>query len=180
MRKLMILLGFLLSSSIFAMQDQETANEESSKPVRIGFFIDDHNEKYCEKGDKAITYDFAYAISQQALNVAIVSGCVLKNLILRKYTKVVDPNLEKARKDFDHLLEKIDFDLSDWDFYHVQDTQFFVLVQHNYDNPIFNKTKWTKIDIQSNPEYNGSVNDSFPIIPWASNVPSVAKRLDLF
>ena len=41
MFKVVILLIFLLISNIFAMQDQEVVVDQSPKPVRIAFFIDD-------------------------------------------------------------------------------------------------------------------------------------------
>ena len=176
MYKVIVLLVFFLSSNIFAAKEEPLAGE-NIKPLRVGFFIGGIKESFCDGGGAAITYDVACAISQNALDIAIVSDYVLKNLILRKYTKVIDSILEKDRNDFDRILAKIDFNLSDWDFYHVQDTQFFVLVPHDYDNAIFNKAKWTKIDISSNPEYNGSKEGSFPIIPWIEGTPSEAKRL---
>lgn len=172
----MLLMLFFLNTNIFAAK-VESVVDEKIKPLRIGFFIGSSKESFGAGEGGAITYDLACAISQKALDIAIVSDYILKNLVLRKYTKVVDPALEKDRKDFDRILEKIDFNLSDWDFYYLQDTQFFVLVPHDYDNPIFNKAKWAKIDIPSNPEYNGSGEVGFPKIPWIGDTPSEAKRL---
>ncbi|MFH1253847.1 MAG: hypothetical protein V1646_00255 [bacterium] len=107
MRKLMMLLWFFLSSSIFAAKVEPVVGE-NIKPLRIGFFIGSSKESFCKGTGGAITYDFACAISQGALDIAIVSDYVLKNLVLRKYTNKPD-----------HILVKINFNLSDWDFYHI-------------------------------------------------------------
>lgn len=152
------------------MQDEETVVDESVislvRPLRIAFFIDDKKESYGKIDGIAITYDFACALSQNALDVAIVSDYILKNLILRKYTKNPDP-----------ILAKIHLTLNNWDIYQVKNTQFFVLVPHNYDNTIFNKEKWTKIDLSIGNEYNGSEEERFPIISWDKRTPIEAKRL---
>lgn len=174
MVKILTLFSLMLNLNAAKM---ELGAGENIKPLRLGLFMGNDKESFCDGEGGAITYDFASALAQKALDVAIVSDYILKNLILRKYTKVSDPVLEKDEKDFDHILAKIDVNLSDWDFYYVQDTQFFVLVPQNYDNPIFNKAKWTKINILLYPEYNGSAEASFPIIPWVEGAPSEAKRL---
>ena len=174
MRKPILLLWFFLSSNIFAAKVSEPAVDENIKPLRIAFFIDDLEEKYCENGSIAITFEFTSALSQKALDIIIVSNYVLKNMILRKYTK-----------ESDKILTRINLDLNDWDIYQIEATQFFVFVPRGYDNPILNKTLkldgksiWTKIDFSTLNEYNGDVkNKSKPVITWKDLAPNEAIKL---
>jgi soluble cytochrome b562 len=163
--KVALLIWIILLSNIFAAT-MEPAVEKIVKPLNIAFFIGNNTESFGKGKGGAITYDFAYAISQNAPGMAIVSDYILKNVILRKYSQ--NP---------DHILVKIDLDLTNKDIYHVQGTQFFVLVPHDFDNPIFNKAKWTKIDISANDEYNGSAEEGYPKILWAEDTPTEVKRL---
>jgi hypothetical protein len=154
-------------SRIFESRDSIVKTQSFVRPLRIAFFIDGKKESYGKIDGVAVTYDFACALSQNALDVAIVSDYILKNLILRKYTKNPDP-----------ILAKIHLTLNNWDIYQVKNTQFFVFVPHNYDdNTILNKKNWTKIDLSIGDEYNGSGVDCFPIISWAKNTPVEVKRL---
>ncbi len=166
MRKVMILLMIFLHSNIFAAMAPNILVTENPKPVNIAFFIDDENERFGAGKFVAITKEFARTISQNASTVTIVSNYVLKNMILRKYTK--NP---------DKFLNSLSLDFSDWDIYHIDNTQFFVFVPPNYDNPILNKTLWTKIDLSLGNEYNGNGDENFPIIRWADGIPIEVKRL---
>lgn len=176
MKTVLTLLIFIISSNIFAMQDQEAAAEESVKPLRIVFYIDDHNEKFGRNGSDAATCEFARTLSQCKSCVVIVSNYVLKNMILRKYTKNPAP-----------FLESLDLNLNDWGIYQVNNTQFFVFVPHGYDYSMLNKKLWTKIDLSAGDEYKGEPDtilgkllgavNRFPIIPWADGSPIEAKRL---
>ncbi len=167
MRKIVVLLVFILSSNIFAaVKTQVPTAEENIKPVRIAFFIDDHSERFGSGKRGAITGEFARTLSKKTSHVTIVSNYVLKNMILRKYTENPDP-----------FLDSLTIDLNDWDIYQVKNTHFFIFASRDYDNPIFNKTLWTKINLSAGDEYNGKGNKDFPIIPWAKDIPIEAKRL---
>ncbi len=178
MRKIMILLGLFLSSNIFAAKTLDTTTIENIKPVRIAFFIDEHNEKFGSNGYDAAACEFARTLSQCKSCAIIVSNYILKNMILRRYTKNPDT-----------YLKRFDVDLNKWDIYTINDTQFFVFVPRNYHNTVFNKSKWTQIDLSSGKEYNGAspifamvnklidVVNNFPKISWADDAPIEAKRL---
>ncbi len=157
---------FIISSNIFAMQDQEAEAGKNSKPVRIAFFIDDHSERFGLGENQAIAHEFARTLSQSKSSAIIVSNYVLKNMILRKYTKTLDS-----------FLKNLDLDLNDWIIYQVQNTQFFIFVPRDYNNSIFNKDAWTKINLSSGNAYDGDESLSFPKISWADNAPVEAKRL---
>ncbi len=165
MHKILLLLGFVLCTNIFAAKE-EPVIEENIKPIRIAFFIDDINEMFeCDR-TIGITRDFALTLSQESLDIVIVSNYILKNLILRKYTKNAD-----------QFFTEINFDLKKWDIYLVNNTQFFVLVPRDFNNPILNKKFLTKINLSSGEEYNGVGDDSYPRISWADTAPIEAKRL---
>lgn len=167
MKTFLTLFIFIISSNIFAMQDEEVAVDEKIKPIRIGLFIDNHMEKYSGFGSIAITLDFTAELHQKFLDIIIVSDYILKNLILRKYTKTSNPELTK-----------ISFDLTDWDIYYIENTQFFVFVQPGYDNPILNKTLWKKVDFDKLVEYKGDKADKQrPVIQWKDMVAIKAKKL---
>ena len=166
MFKVVMCLAFLLCSNLFAMQDPKTVVDEKLKAVRIAFFIDDHSERFGLKQSLAIAREFARTLSQNALHMTIVSNYVLKNMILRKYTKNPDP-----------FIASLDLNLKNWNIYLVNNTQFFIFVPRDYNNPVFNKALWTPINLSTGNAYNGGESLSYPKISWADNAPIEAKRL---
>lgn len=155
----------IFSLSISAAK-KEPAVEENAKSVRIAFFIDDHNEMFGKDKDKTISIEFARSLNQKTSHVTIVSNYVLKNMLLRKYTKNPDP-----------FLAQLDLDLNDWDIYLVNNTQFFIFVTRDYNNSIFNFNAWSKIDLSSGDVYLGGEALSFPKISWDDTTPIEVKRL---
>lgn len=106
-----IMLAFTLSSNIFAAQPTAPpvpVIDQNTKATRIAFFIDDHNERFAENGAPAVTWEFARTLSKNASHITIVSNYVLKNMILRKYTKNPDT-----------FLAQLNLDLKAWDIYVV-------------------------------------------------------------
>lgn len=174
MKTFLTLFIFIISSNIFAMQDQEVVAGENIRPIRIGFYIDNNHEAYSRYWSVAITYEFATELHQKFLDIIIVSDYILKNMILRKYAESSDPRITQ-----------INFNLNDWDIYYIENTQFFVFVKPGYNNPILNKTLkidgnliWNKIDFDQLREYTGNeTDDERPIIQWKDTAPIKAKKL---
>lgn len=166
MHKIAVSIVIFLSLNILLIKISDAMALKNKKSVSVAFFIDDHNERFGAKKCSAITSEFVRTISKKASSIIIVSNYILKNMILRKYTKNQDP-----------FFYSLAIDLTDWDIYSINETQFFVFVLRDCDNSILNQAFWQKINLSEGGEYNGRGDEKFPIIPWEEGIPAEAKRL---